>query len=105
MSEVLLLEDDQEQRDLGEQMLEMKTGIEVDTKASIEEVEDWDYSLAITDYSGIDVETVYDNIDNIIAYTGRSEESIDLPEYAQHISKPGYDELADEVQRQLEITE
>lgn len=102
MSKVLFLEDDEEQRELGEELLEMKTGIEVDTKPSVEEVEDWNYDLAITDYSGVDVETVYDNIDNVIVYTGFSEESIDLPEYAQHVEKPDYDELADEVQRQLE---
>ena len=102
MNEVLLLEDDPEQRELGEELLEMKTGIEVDTKASIEEVEHWDYGLAITDHSGVDVETVYDNIDNVIVYTGFSEDSLDLPEYAQYVGKGGYDELADEVQRQLE---
>lgn len=53
MSEVLLLEDEQALRELGKHTLENKIGIEVDTKEGIEEVGDWDYSLAVTDHSGI----------------------------------------------------
>ncbi|MCJ7479081.1 MAG: hypothetical protein MUP63_02780 [Candidatus Nanohaloarchaeota archaeon QJJ-7] len=102
--EALILEDDQGLRDLTEDMLESRTDtdIEIDTAESVDQADRLDYPLVVTDYSCIDTEQVYDNAEKIIVYSGRSEDNVDLPENAEYVRKPGYDELVEEVDRYFE---
>ncbi|MFB6193173.1 MAG: hypothetical protein ABEK00_02885 [Candidatus Nanohaloarchaea archaeon] len=100
--EALVLEDDEPQRELSKDMLEMKAGVEVETAESVDQVGSFDYDLVITDYSGVDVEAVYEKADNLIVFSGYPEDSVDVPEEAEYVQKgPGYDELAREVEQQL----
>lgn len=102
LDEVLFLEDDEEQRELGEKLLEMKTGTSIDPYGTIQEVENWDYDLTVSDYSGVDIDTVYENSDNVIVFTGFPEGDIEMPEHARYVGKGGgYDELAKEILNQL----
>lgn len=102
METVLVLEDDQDARKLCNKLLTMKTGAEVECAGSVDEIEEWDYDLTITDYTGIDVDTVYENSDEIILYTGHDKEFLDVPENVEYLQKGGgYNDLVDTVENKL----
>lgn len=102
METVLVLDDDQDSRKLTEEVLTMKTGAEVECAGSVDEIEEWDYNLTITDYRGIDVDEVYENSDEVILYTGQDEEFIDTPENVEYLQKgAGINDLVDTVEKNL----
>lgn len=102
METVLVLDDDQDSRKLYEELLTMKTGAEVECAGSVDEIEEWDYDLTITDYTGIDVDAVYENSDEVILYTGHDEEFIDTPENVEYLQKgAGINDLVDTVENKL----
>ena len=102
MAEILVLEDDQETRELSEKMLEMKTGEDAEAVASVEEVEDFDYAVVVSDYEGIDTAEVYERAEQLILFSGYSESSLEVPESAEYVQKgAGYEELVGAVEEKL----
>lgn len=101
MRDILVLEDDEAQRELTGEMLEKKIDYEVDTSDSPENVENR-YHITVTDYTGIDIDEAYETADNVILYTGHDEDMVDVPEDVEYVQKGrGYDELIEEVEERM----
>ena len=74
---VLILEEDYSTRKLFELVnFEGKFGLETDISASMEEIEDQEYKLVVTDYESTDLEKACELADKLIVYTAISEELI-----------------------------
>ncbi len=96
--EVLLLENNQDARELCEQLLEMKADVEVEAREQIPEQADG-YDTVITDYAGFDVDQIHDRFDaDLIVHTGYPEDQVELPKDAEYFAKgKSYDKLVDTI--------
>lgn len=103
MREILYLEDDKEQRELGKTYLETKLDREIDTKKEIGDTDLGQYKVVISDYRGINIDQVYKQAENTVVFTAHQESFIDIPEDVEYFKKgSSYDKLAETVEKHLE---
>lgn len=103
MAEILVLDDEEETRELSEMMLENKVGEDIESAASVEEIEDFvGYDVVVSDYSGINTAEVYEEADEVVIFSGYAESDLDTPDEVDHVQKgAGYDELVETVEDKL----
>lgn len=102
-NKVLFLDKNEDCRNIYGSFLDNENDLEVYVAEALEEVENNDYDVVVTDYIGEKTQEVWEKWDDVLIYTANEYDILDIPEEVEYIQKGrGFRELRNKVTEKIE---